>query len=144
MHRINVWLRTECVPKPSGRSSLCSPSSGFSPPRGGFLFLPADTRSSREMKHSAPKQPICFGLIPTAISFEPGNDVRIQTHSYGFLLWPIELADFGSVPIENRRRVGKINVLVSFCRDGADVSLLLLCELPHSLSFHAIRQHEPK
>jgi len=96
------------------------------------------------MKHGIPQQPIRFGLITTTISFEPVNDVGIQTHSYGFLLWPIELADFRSGPIENRGHVGKINVLVSFCGDGADVSLLLLCELPHRLSFHATQQHEPK
>ncbi len=96
------------------------------------------------MEHGVPQQPIRFGLITTTISFEPGNDVGIQTHSYGFLLWPIELADFGSAPIENRRDVGKINVRVSFCGDDADVSLLLLCELSHRLSFHATQQHEPK
>jgi hypothetical protein len=77
------------------------------------------------MKHGVPQQPIRFGLITTTISFEPVNDVGIQTHSYGFLLWPIELADFRSTPIENRGHVGKINVFVSFCGDGADVSLLL-------------------
>lgn len=96
------------------------------------------------MKHGVPQQPIRFGLITTTISFEPGNDVGIQPHRYGLLLGPIELADFGSAPIENRGRVRKINVLVSFCGDGADVSLLFLCELPHTLSFHATQQHEPK
>lgn len=89
------------------------------------------------MKHGVPQQPIRFGLITTTISFEPGNDVGIQTHSYGFLLWPVEFADFGSTPIENSGHVGKINVRVAFYGDDADVSLLLLCELSHRLSFHA-------
>ena len=96
------------------------------------------------MKHGVPQQPIRSGLITTTISFEPVNDVGIQTHSYGFLLWPIELADFRSAPIEKGGHVGKINVFVSFCGDGADVSLLLLCELPHRLSFHATQQLGPK
>jgi len=111
-------------------------------PRGAFS--PTDTRFFREVKHGVSQQPICFGLIATTVRFEPGNDVRIQTHSYRFLLWPIELADFGSAPIENWGRVGKINVRVSFCGDGADVSPLLLCEFPHKLSFHATQQPEPK
>ena len=96
------------------------------------------------MKHGVPQQPIRLSLITAAISFKPGDDVGIQTHSYRLLLWPIELANFRPAPIENRRRVGKVNVLVSFCGDGADVSLLLPCELPHRLSFRATRQREPK
>src|SRR5437016_841265 len=96
------------------------------------------------MKHGIPQQPIRFRLITTTISFEPGNDVGIQTHSYRFLLWPIELADFGCAPIENWGHVGKINVLVSFCGDGPDVSLLFLCELPHRPSFHGTQQHATK
>ena len=96
------------------------------------------------MKHRVPQQPIRFSLITATIGFKPGDDVGIETHSYRLLLWPIELADFGSAPIQNRGRVGKINVLVSFCGDGADVSLLLLCDLPHKLSFRATQQREPK
>lgn len=96
------------------------------------------------MKHSVPQQPIRLGLITTAVGFKPSDDVDIQAHSYSLLLWPIKLADFGSAPIQNRGRVGKINALVSFCGDGADVSLLLPCELPHKLSFRATRQREPK
>ena len=96
------------------------------------------------MKHGVPQQPIRFGLITAAVGFEPSNDVGIQTHCYRLLLWPIELADFGCAPIQNRGRVGKINILVSFCGDGADVSLLLPCELPHKLSFRATQQREPK
>ena len=107
-------------------------------------FPPSDARFLREMKHGVPQQPIRFSLITAAISFKPGDDVGIQPHSYGLLLWPIELAHFGSAPIENRRRIGKVNVLVSFCGDGADVSLLLPCELPHRLSFRATQQREPK
>ena len=107
-------------------------------------FLPSGACLLREMNHGGPQQPIRFSLITAAISFKPGDDVGIQAYSYRLLLWPIELADFGSAPIENRRRVGKVNVLVSFCGDGADVSLLLPCELPHKLSFRATRQHEPK
>jgi hypothetical protein len=96
------------------------------------------------MEHGVPQQPIRFGLITTTISFEPGNDVGIQTHSYGFLLWQIELADFGSTSIENSGHVGKIDVRVSSCGDDADVSLLLFCELSHRLSFHGTQQHEAK
>jgi hypothetical protein len=40
------------------------------------------------MKHGVPQQPIRFGLITPAISFTPGDNVGIQTHSYGLLLWP--------------------------------------------------------
>jgi hypothetical protein len=73
------------------------------------------------MKHGVPQQPIRFGLITAAAGFKPSDDVGIQTHSYRLLLWPIELADIGSAPIQNRGRVGKINILVSFGGDGAGV-----------------------
>ena len=96
------------------------------------------------MKHGVPQQPIRLGLITAAVGFKPSDDVNIQAHSYRLLLWPIELADFGSAPIQNRGRVGKINVLVSFGGDGADVSLLLSCEPSHKLSFRATQQREPK
>jgi len=122
--------------------SLCLPLSALIVPRSDFS--PTDSHFFREMKHSVPQQPIRFGLIAATVLFEPSNDVGIQTHSYGFLRWAIEPADFGSTPIENRGNVREINVRVSFCGDGADVSFLLLCELPHRLSFHATRQHEPK
>lgn len=121
-------------------SSFSAPLSGLTAPD----FPATDACFFRELKHGAPQQPIRFGLIAVTISFEPGNDVAIQPHSYRFFLWPIELADFGLAPIENRGHVGKINVLVSFCGDSANVSLLLLCELPHRLSFHATQQHERK
>src|SRR5439155_23053611 len=52
--------------------------------------------------------------------------------------------DFGCAPIENWGHVGKINVLVSFCGDGPDVSLLFLRELPYRPSFHGTQQHAPK
>ena len=107
-------------------------------------FPPTDIRLFRGMKHGVPQQPIRFGLITTAISFQPGDDVGIQTYSYGLLLWTIELAYFGLAPVENGWRIGKINVLVSFCGDGLDVSFLLLCELPHRLSFRVTQQRVPK
>ena len=116
--------------------------SGLTVPQGDSSAT--DARFFREMKHGVPEQPIRFGLITGTIGFEPSNDVGIETHGYGFLLWPIEPANFGSVPIENCGRVGKVNVRVSFCGDGADVSPLFPCELPHRLSFHATQQHEPK
>ena len=76
------------------------------------------------MKHGVPQQPIRLGLITAAVGFKPSDDVNIQAHSYRLLLWPIELADFGSAPIENQGHAGKINVLVSFCGDGADLWLV--------------------
>jgi len=68
-------------------------------------------------------------LVTATIGLEPGDDVGVQTHGDGFLRGPIELADFGNAPIENRGRIRKINVFVPFCRDGADVVLLFLGEL---------------
>ena len=58
-----------------------------------------------------------------AAGFEPVEDVGIETHGDGLLRGPIELADFGGAPVEDRGSVGKINVAVSFCGDGADVGL---------------------
>ena len=69
--------RASIPPVPSITSSL-------TPPRGDFT--PADSCFFREMKHGVPQQPIRFGLITTAIGFEPCNNVGIQTHGYGFLL----------------------------------------------------------
>jgi len=96
------------------------------------------------MLHGASQQPIRFGLIPAAISLKPGNYVGVQAHRYRLLLGPVELADFRSFPIRNRWRVGKINVLVSFCGDGFDISFLSLCELPHKPSFRGTPLREPK
>src|SRR6266404_5544934 len=93
------------------------------------------SRSFTEMSHSLPQKPVRFGLVTAAIGFEPCDDVGIKTHRNGPLRWSIELANFGSAPIDNRRSVREINVLVSFCGDSSDVSLLLFCELPHRLSF---------
>jgi hypothetical protein len=128
--------------KLSGWLLVFFPPAGFSTWQG--YFPPTDSRFFREMKHGVPRHPIRFGLITAAIRFKPGDDVGIQTQSYGFLLWPIELADFGPAPIENHRCVGKVNVLVSFCSDGADVSLLLLMSFligsPFVRLSHASRQ----
>src|SRR5262249_61915037 len=108
-------------------------------------FLPPIPSCFLRKRHRVfPKQQMGFGLIPPAITFKPGNDVKTQPHIYGFLHWPIELPHFASPPIENRRCVGKINVFISFCGDGADVSLLRPCELPHKPSFRATRLREPK
>jgi hypothetical protein len=76
------------------------------------------------MSHGLPQKPVRFGLVTAAISFEPCDDVRIKTHRNGLLRWSIELANFGSAPIDNRRSVREINVLVSFCGDSSDVSFL--------------------
>src|SRR5262249_48600635 len=110
----------------------------------GASLSPRSSCSFREMSHSVAQKRICFGLITRTVCFEPRNDVNIQAHSHGLLLWPIELADFGPTPVKNCRSVGKINVFVPFCGDCADVSLLILCELPHRPSFHATQQREPK
>ena len=111
-----------------------------SPP--GMSLTARRSRSFTEMSHSLPQKPVRFGLVTAAICFEPCNDVGIKTHRNGFLRWSIELANLGSAPIDNRRSVREINVLVSFCGDSSDVSFLLLCELPHRLSFRAIRRRE--
>jgi hypothetical protein len=71
------------------------------------------------MKHGAAQDPICI---------------------HG----TVELADFGYAPVENRGCIGKINVLVSFCGDGSDVSLLLPCELPPKLSSRATQLRVPR
>jgi hypothetical protein len=120
----------------------------------GFCFplpsLPAKvltlcmTLISRVLEHSVSQQPIRFGLVTAAIGLEPRENVRIQAHRDGLLRRPIELADFGTVPFENQRGVREINVFVSFCGDGLDVSFLFLCELPHKLSFHRTRPREPR
>ena len=94
------------------------------------------------MKHGVSEEPIRFGLVTGAIGFEPGNDIRIQAHGDGLLPGPIKLADFRSAPIEDRWGIGKINVLVSLYRDGADVSLLFPGEPAHRRSFRATRQRE--
>lgn len=104
----------------------------------------AKTLFSRVVKHGVSQQPIRFGLVTAAIGFEPCDYVGIQTHRDGLLRWPIELADFGAVPVENRPGIREINVLVSFCGDGLDVPLLFLCELPHRLSFHGTQPREPR
>src|SRR5256885_14764574 len=76
----------------------------------------AKTLFSRVVKHGVSQQPIRFGLVTAAIGFEPCDDVGIQAHRNGPLRWSIELADFGSAPIDNRGSVREINVFVSFCR----------------------------
>jgi hypothetical protein len=96
------------------------------------------------MSHGVSQQQICFGLIAAAIGFEPGDDVGIETHRNGLLRWAIELAEFRPAPIDNRGSVREINVFVSFCGDRSDVSLLLLCELPHRLSSRGTRRRGPK
>jgi hypothetical protein len=124
-------------------STLSLGVSGFANPSSTALWaskvvLPA------EMSHGVSQQPIGFSLIAAAIGFKPCNDVRVKTHGNGRLLWPIELANFGSAPIKNWRDVGKINVLFSFCGDSSNVSLLFLCEFPHSLSFRATQRRGPR
>src|SRR5580658_9481727 len=119
------------------------PSLGLASSPGMSLTV-RRSRSSTEMSHGLPQKPVRFGLVTAAICFEPCDDVRVKTYRNGFLRWSIELANFGFAPIDNRRSVREINVLVSFCGDSSDVSFLLLCELPHRLSFRAIRQREPR
>src|SRR5713226_7180055 len=113
-------------------------ASGLAAAADAFAFIEAVPL--REMEHGAAEEPIGFGLITAAIGFEPGDDVGIETHGDGFFDGPVELADFGSAPIENGGSIREINVLVSFCGDGSDVALLLLCELPHRLSFRGTRR----
>ena len=114
--------------------------SGLATPLGDIAIAP--TLLSGVVKHGASQEPIRFGLITAAVGFEPCDDVGIQTHGDGLLRWPIELTNFGSAPIENRRSVRKINVLVFSCGDGSDVSFLFLGELPHRLSFHGTQRRE--
>jgi hypothetical protein len=122
-------------------SSLSLWVSGFANPSSASLEA-GKTPFFLEMSHGMSQKPIGFGLITAAIGFEPFHDVGIQTHGNGLLRRPVELSDFGSAPIENPGSVRKINVLVSFCGDGSDVSLPLLWELPHRLSFRAARRRE--
>ena len=95
-----------------------------------------------EMEHGVAQEPVCFGLITAAIGFEPVDDVGIQAHGDWLFDRPVELADFCAAPIENRGSIGEINVAVSFCGDGSDVALLLLCELLHRLPFRGIPRRE--
>jgi hypothetical protein len=113
-----------------------------SPP--GTSLTARRSRSFCEMSHGLSEQPIRLSLITAAIGLEPCDDVGIKTHRNGLLRWSIELADFGSAPIDNRRSVREINVFVSFGGDSSDVSLVLLCELPHRLSFRGTRRREPR
>ena len=98
------------------------PTTSFATSRDGSP--PTGARAFRKVKHGVPQQPICFGLITTTIGLKPGDDVGIQADGDCLLLWPVELPDLRPAPIENRGRVAEINVLVSFCGDGLDVSLL--------------------
>src|SRR5882762_4111937 len=134
-----------CAPKRDCPVSLIEnhPLLALASPSGTSLTA-RRSRSFTEMSHSLPQKPVRFGLVTAAICFEPGDDVGIKSHRNGLLRWPIELANFGSAPIDNRRSVREINVIVSFCGDSSDVSLLLLCDLPHRLSFRAIRRREPR
>jgi len=63
------------------------------------------TRFSRVLNHGVSQEPIRFGLVTSAIGFEPCEHIGIQTHRDGLLHWPIELADFEAVPLENRRGI---------------------------------------
>lgn len=94
-----------------------------------------------EVQHGVPQEPIGFGLVTPPVGLEPRYDVRIQTHSDRLLCRPIEFADYGGAPVQNRGSVGNINVSVFFCGDGSDVSLLLFCENLHKLSFRATQRH---
>src|SRR6202011_5336545 len=71
-----------------------------SPP--GTSLTARGSRSFREMSHGLPQKPIRFGLVTAAIGLEPCDDVGIKTHRNGLLRWSIELANFGSTPIDNR------------------------------------------
>jgi len=97
-----------------------------------------------KVEHGVPQEPICLGLITAAVGLEPSDDVGIQTHGDRLFDRPVELADFGAAPIENRGSIRKINVSVFFCGDGLDVSLLLLCQLPHRLSFRETGRRGPR
>jgi hypothetical protein len=116
--------------------------SGLSAAGGAFAFVEAIR--FREMEHGVAEEPIRFGLITAAIGFEPGDDVGIETHGDGLLHRPVELADFGSAPIENGGSIREINVAVFFCGDGSNVSVLLFGELPHRLSFRGTRRRGPR
>jgi hypothetical protein len=111
-------------------------------PRSALALVPAVALC--EMEHGVAQEPVCFGLITASIGFEPIDDVGIQAHGDWLFGRPIEFADFGAAPVENRGSIGEINVAVSFCGDGSDVALLLFCELPHRPSFRGIRRRGPR
>lgn len=138
--------RARCAVSPPGHAGKQSLSGlSFLLPRLPTEALTlAKTLFSRVVKHGVSQQPIRFGLVTAAIGFEPCDYVGIQTNRDGLFRWPIELADFGAIPVENRPGIREINVLVSFCGDGLDVPLLFLCELPHRLSFHGTQPREPR
>jgi hypothetical protein len=58
------------------------------------------------------KKAVGFGLVAGAIGFEPLDNIGIETHGDGRLFRTIKLADFGAAPINDGRRIRKINVRV--------------------------------
>ena len=135
----SVKLETKANP---ARKQLGRAAFGSATARECFVL--AKGLALREMEPGVAEEPIRFGLITTAIGFEPGDDVGIETHGDGLLHRPVELADFGSAPIENGGSIREINVAVFFCGDGSNVSVLLLGELPHRLSFRGTRRRGPR
>lgn len=94
------------------------------------------------MKHSVPEEGVRLGLVTGSLGFQPVDDVGVQAHGDGLLPGPVEFSDFGSAPIDDRRNIGKINIFVFHCGDGADVALLLRGELFRTHAFHATRRRE--
>ena len=94
--------------------------------------------------HGLPQKPIRFGLITAPIRFKPRDYIGIQPHGHRLLCRPVELADLGATPVKHQGSIGKINFLVAFYADGADVSLLLLREFLHKPSFRGTQPRVPR
>jgi hypothetical protein len=108
-----AWAKKKCGQQGSRVSFV---PSGFAAAPDAFSI--ARTIILREVKHGVPQKPIRLGLIAGATGLEPCDNIGIQAHGDGLLSWPIELADLGPAPIENRGSVRKSNVLVPICGDG--------------------------
>lgn len=79
------------------------------------------------MSHGMAQERIRFGLVTRSARLEPGENVRIDANSHGFLLRTIKLTNLSAAPVEYLRSIGKINIRVLFSSDGANVPFLLSC-----------------
>ena len=118
-------------------------SSSFSL-RTGTRLAGRFSRSSPRACHRVPQQPVRPGLITFAISLQPFENILVKAQGNGFLRRATKLAHLRATPIQNLWHIGEINVCVVLCRDGADVSLLLFCLLPHIFFSRVLLQLVPK
>ena len=84
--------------------------SGTLPPNSPELLVIRTAGLPRPISlHRASQQRVDPRLIASALSFELGENVRVQPDREVFLEWPIELADHCLAPVEHRRNIGGID-----------------------------------